>query len=74
VQQLSKYTFTLNLYAIMTVPAGTSIFITFPEDYESTSLQNYNCQTISWTSNATLTCQLESRLLTITGGFPSTVN
>ena len=33
VQQLSNYTFTINLYAIMTVSNGAIVVVTFPDDY-----------------------------------------
>jgi len=47
-QQLSNYTFTLNLYAVISIPQGANILITFPDDYESLAMQDYDCPTITW--------------------------
>jgi len=36
--------------------------------------QNYNCSAISWTGLSNLVCEMENRVLKITGGFPSDIN
>lgn len=62
-------------YSVPLISAGSIIYLYFPTDYPSNTLQNYSCLPFNgFSPNVSLSCNIQYRILKIMNGFPVSVN